>query len=130
MICELTGMEIARQHVRRFHRRSRGCHDGCACHRSQRCAHRSHGSSRVPEVLATYAQHQEIPTTEIDYVSETGRVDLAKLDAAITSDTACVLIQSPNFFGTVEDVAAIAEIAHKKAHCSSSPSQRPSHWVL
>jgi glycine dehydrogenase subunit 1 len=25
-----------------------------------------------------------------------------------------VLIQSPNFFGTIEDVAAIAEIAHKK----------------
>ena len=43
-----------------------------------------------------------------------GRVDLAALDAAITDDTACVLIQSPNFFGTIEDVAAIAEIAHKK----------------
>ena len=43
-----------------------------------------------------------------------GRVDLAALDAAITDDTACVLIQSPNFFGTIEDVAAIADIAHKK----------------
>ncbi len=43
-----------------------------------------------------------------------GRVDLAALDAAITSETACVLIQSPNFFGTIEDVTAIAEIAHKK----------------
>jgi glycine dehydrogenase subunit 1 len=39
---------------------------------------------------------------------------LTALDAAITSDTACVLIQSPNFFGTIEDVTAIAEIAHKK----------------
>ena len=65
------------------------------------------------EVLTTYAQHQEIPVTLVDY-AETGRVDLSKLDAAITSDTACVLIQSPNFFGTIEDVAAIAEIAHKK----------------
>ena len=34
---------------------------------------------------------------------------MAALDAAITDDTACVLIQSPNFFGTIEDVAAIAE---------------------
>jgi glycine dehydrogenase subunit 1 len=41
-------------------------------------------------------------------------VDLKALDAAITNDTACVLIQSPNFFGTIEDVAAIADIAHKK----------------
>jgi glycine dehydrogenase subunit 1 len=41
-------------------------------------------------------------------------MDLTALDAAITKDTACVLIQSPNFFGTIEDVAAIAEIAHAK----------------
>jgi len=65
-------------------------------------------------VLATVTKHQEIPITEFGYVAETGRVDLAALDAAITEETACVLIQSPNFFGTVEDVAAIAEIAHKK----------------
>ncbi len=51
--------------------------------------------------------------TLVEYAAN-GRVDLAKLDAAITDDTACVLIQSPNFFGTIEDVAAIAEIAHKK----------------
>ena len=36
---------------------------------------------------------------------------------AIGEDTACVLIQSPNFFGTIEDVAAIAEIAHKRVRC-------------
>ena len=65
------------------------------------------------EVLATYAQHQGIPTAEVSYTAQ-GRVDLAALDAAITSDTACVLIQSPNFFGTIEDVAAIAEVVHAK----------------
>ncbi len=65
------------------------------------------------EVIATYAQHQEIPTVEVGYTAN-GRVDLAALDAAITKDTACVLIQSPNFFGTIEDVEAIAEIAHAK----------------
>ncbi len=36
------------------------------------------------------------------------------LDQAVTDKTSCVLIQSPNFFGTLEDVAAIADIAHKK----------------
>jgi glycine dehydrogenase subunit 1 len=65
-------------------------------------------------VLATVTKHQEIPISEVGYVAETGRVDLAALDAAITAETAAVLIQSPNFFGTIEDVAAIAEIAHKK----------------
>jgi glycine dehydrogenase subunit 1 len=41
-------------------------------------------------------------------------VDLKELESSVTDDTACVLIQSPNFFGTVEDVEAIAEIAHKR----------------
>jgi glycine dehydrogenase subunit 1 len=65
------------------------------------------------EVIATYAQHQEIPIAEVGYAAN-GRVDMAALDAAITSETACVMIQSPNFFGTIEDVAAIAELAHAK----------------
>jgi glycine dehydrogenase subunit 1 len=65
------------------------------------------------EVVRTYAQHQEIPIAEVGYAAN-GRVDMSALDAAITSETACVMIQSPNFFGTIEDVAAIAEMAHAK----------------
>jgi glycine dehydrogenase subunit 1 len=65
------------------------------------------------EVIATYAQHQEIPIAEVGYTAN-GRVDMAALEAAITSETACVMIQSPNFFGTIEDVAAIAALAHAK----------------
>ena len=32
----------------------------------------------------------------------------------LTDQTACVLVQSPNFFGIVEDIPAIAELAHSK----------------
>ncbi len=46
--------------------------------------------------------------------ADNGRIDLKALEAAITDETACVLIQSPNFFGTIEDIDAIAEIAHKR----------------
>ena len=42
------------------------------------------------------------------------RLDRKALESAITSDTACVLIQSPNFFGTIEDIEALAEVAHSK----------------
>ena len=65
------------------------------------------------EVIGTYATHQGIPPTTIAY-TDSGRIDLKALEAAIGDETACVLIQSPNFFGTVEDVEAIAEIAHKR----------------
>ena len=64
------------------------------------------------EVIRTYATHQSIPLSSIDS-TDSGRIDLKALEAAIGNDTACVLIQSPNFFGTIEDVDAVAEIAHK-----------------
>jgi glycine dehydrogenase subunit 1 len=66
------------------------------------------------EVMATYAKHQGLPSTLVGYDRETGRVDLKALDAEVTEETAAVLVQSPNFFGVLEDIPAIAELAHKK----------------
>jgi glycine dehydrogenase subunit 1 len=65
------------------------------------------------EVLGTYATHQGIPLKTVAF-TDSGRLDMKELENAVAEDTACVLIQSPNFFGTVEDVEAIAEIAHKR----------------
>jgi glycine dehydrogenase subunit 1 len=114
MICELTGMEIANASM----------YDGSTgAAEAMMMAVRVTGRDKAViartvhpeyrEVIATYAQHQEIPIAEVGYAAN-GRVDMAALDAAITSETACVMIQSPNFFGTIEDVAAIAEMAHAK----------------
>ncbi len=66
------------------------------------------------EVLATYAKHQEISKTLAGFDAKTGRVDLDALRAEVTEETAAVLVQNPNFFGVVEDIPAIAEIAHAK----------------
>jgi glycine dehydrogenase subunit 1 len=115
MICELTGMEIANASM---YDGSTGAAEAIlmACRVTGRLgavlARTVHPEYR--EVIATVTQHQEIPLSEVGYIPETGRVDLAALEAAVTDETACVLIQSPNFFGTIEDVAAIAELAHKK----------------
>src|SRR6204780_167715 len=65
------------------------------------------------EVLTTYATHQEIPLKTVGF-ADSGRIDLKELENAVGDDTACVLIQSPNFFGTIEDVEAIADVAHKR----------------
>jgi glycine dehydrogenase subunit 1 len=114
MICELTGMEIANASM----------YDGSTgAAEAMMMAVRVTGRDKAViartvhpeyrEVIATYAQHQEIPISEVGYAAN-GRVDTKALDEAITKETACVLIQSPNFFGTIEDVAAIAEMAHAK----------------
>jgi len=114
MICELTGMEIANASM---YEGSTGAAEAIMMavrvtgRNAAVIARTVHPEYR--EVIQTYATHQEIPQTEVGYASN-GRVDMAALDAAITSDTACVLIQSPNFFGTIEDVAAIADLVHAK----------------
>ncbi len=114
MICELTGMEIANASM---YDGSTGAAEAIMMavrvtgRNAAVIARTVHPEYR--EVIHTYAQHQQIPTSEVPF-TETGRVDLAALEAAITDDTACVLIQSPNFFGTIEDISAIADIAHAK----------------
>ena len=65
------------------------------------------------EVINTYATHQEIPLKTVSF-TDSGQINLKELEKAVGDDTACVLIQSPNFFGTIEDVEAIAEIVHKR----------------
>jgi glycine dehydrogenase subunit 1 len=113
MICELTGMEVANASM----------YDGSTAaaeavmmavrltgRRSVVVARSVHPEYR--EVLATYAFHQGMPLALAPF-TESGRLDLNATEKSITQDTACVLIQSPNFFGTIEDVAAIAELAHK-----------------
>jgi glycine dehydrogenase subunit 1 len=54
-----------------------------------------------------------MPVTEFGYDQETGRVDMADLESKLNEHVAAVVIQSPNFFGVVEDVKALAELAHK-----------------
>ena len=67
------------------------------------------------EVLNTYAKHQGMPVAEFGYVNETGGIDLEDLERKMDDLTAAVIIQSPNFFGIVEQAKAAAEIAHKRS---------------
>jgi glycine dehydrogenase subunit 1 len=66
------------------------------------------------EVLATYARHQGMPVVEVDYARESGGLDTRDLEKKMDDQTAAVIIQSPNFFGIVEDVPHVAEIAHRR----------------
>jgi glycine dehydrogenase subunit 1 len=42
-----------------------------------------------------------------------GATDLDALEKALGDDTACVLVQNPNFFGVVEDIEKIVYLAHE-----------------
>jgi glycine dehydrogenase subunit 1 len=115
MIAELTGMDVANASM---YDGSTGAAEAVMMAVRVTGRHKAVVASTVHpeyrEVLATYAKHQGLPSTLVGYDAKTGRVDLAALEAAVTEETAAVLVQSPNFFGVIEDVPAIAEIAHKK----------------
>ncbi len=114
MICELTGMEVANASM----------YDGStAVPEAVMMAGRLTGRRKVlvartlhpeyREVLNTYARNQGLKIEEVEY-RDTGRIDHGVLDMSVTEEHACVVVQSPNFFGTIEDIAMLAAIAHRK----------------
>jgi glycine dehydrogenase subunit 1 len=62
------------------------------------------------EILETY--FASIGAELVTVAAPSGVVKPADIAAAVDGETACVLLQHPNFFGCLEDVAAIARIAH------------------
>jgi glycine dehydrogenase subunit 1 len=114
MICELTGMEVANASM---YDGSTGAAEAIMMavrvtgRKSALVARSVHPEYR--EVMSTYSQHQGMPISEFGFL-ENGRVDMAELEKKITGETAGVLIQSPNFLGTIEDVDAIADLVHKR----------------
>ncbi len=113
MVAELTGMEVANASMYdgstgaaeavMMAARITGKHEAVV-------ARSLHPEYR--EVMQTYATHQGISLKTVAF-GDSGGIDFKELQQSVTDDTACVLIQSPNFFGTIEDVEAIAELAHK-----------------
>jgi glycine dehydrogenase subunit 1 len=110
LICQLTGMDVANASM----------YDGStamaeAFLMAQRVTRRDRvlvADTVHPEYLQvahTYVQHCGISLDTVPFDPETGRLsDLSKLD-----DTAAALVvQSPNFFGCIEDLQALADRAH------------------
>jgi glycine dehydrogenase subunit 1 len=115
MICQLTGMDVANASM----------YDGStAVPEAAMMAVRATGKGRAliaksvhpeyREVLQTYAKHQGMPVEEFGYIADAGTLDLEDLEKKMDDLTGAVIIQSPNFFGIVEQVKAAAEIAHKR----------------
>jgi glycine dehydrogenase subunit 1 len=115
MICQLTGMDVANASM----------YDGStAMTEAAMMAARLTGKGRVltalsvhpeyRETLRTYAKNQGLAVDDFGYAQDAGTIDLEDLDRKIDDLTAAVIVQSPNFFGVVEQVKAAAEIAHRR----------------
>ncbi len=112
LVCQLTGMDVANASM----------YDGStglaeAVLMAERVTRRKKviTSSAVHpeylEVVDTYVQHYGIDFHRVPTDEATGLISAEGLDA-LDDQTAALVVQSPNFFGCVEDVSALAERAH------------------
>lgn len=112
LVCQLTGMDIANASM----------YDGStamaeAVLMAERVTRRSKvvASSAIhPEYLAvahTYVQHAGIELQHAAHDSASGQTPASAFEL-IDDKTAAIVVQSPNFFGCVEDLEALSEQAH------------------
>ncbi|AEI45906.1 aminomethyl-transferring glycine dehydrogenase subunit GcvPA [Paenibacillus mucilaginosus] len=110
-ICELTGMAVANASM----------YDGatalaeagalaCGAVQRRRLAVSQGVHPEAREILRTTARGLGLEVVEVP--CRDGVTDLEALRAAVTPETAAVLVQSPNFFGCVENLRAIEPAAH------------------
>ncbi len=112
LMCQLTGQEVANASM----------YDGStALSEAVLMAERVTGRQRVliarsvhpdyRQVLGTYAKNLGLEIEEIGY-TKSGQLDRAALTRESLAGAAAIVAQSPNFFGVLEDLPALAADAH------------------
>ncbi len=110
MICELTGMDVSNASV----------YDGAtaAAEAAAMCRDRKRGTicvsasvnPKILSVIRTYCFGSGAPLVVLP--EKEGLTDLESWNSMDTSSIACLIIQTPNYYGLVEDGAAIADAVH------------------
>ncbi len=66
----------------------------------------------VLNVIRTYCESRSVKLTVL--ASKQGLIDPETLKEAISEKTACFYVQSPNYYGLIEDVEELAKAVHEK----------------
>jgi glycine dehydrogenase subunit 1 len=114
LITQLTGMDVANASL----------YDGGSATTEAvlMCIHATGRQGRVVVPASVHPEYRQILETyltnlETELVTvgtPNGTLDPQELAAALTDETACVFVQHPNFFGCLEDMAAVVKAAHER----------------
>lgn len=111
MICELTGMDVSNASLYDgATATAEGAFMACASTRRHKIAVSKTVNPNVRKVLKTYLAYKEIDLIEIEETN--GVTDVEDLRNKMNKEVAGVIIQSPNFFGIIEDVSEVEVITH------------------
>ncbi len=121
-ICELTGMDVSNASV----------YDGavaaaeavfmCQDRKKKGVVVAGTADPQTIEVIKTYCESRDVEVKVVGGRSEDScgncgdifSVDAEALANVLADDTACVYIQSPNYYGVIEDMDALVSAAHEK----------------
>ncbi|MBP3730056.1 MAG: aminomethyl-transferring glycine dehydrogenase subunit GcvPA [Mailhella sp.] len=110
-ICELTGMDVSNASM--YDGASASAEAVFMCEERKRSGVVLSDSvdPQIREVIATYCESRGVPVVVLP--SRDGVTDCEAVKAALAGGTpASVFVQSPNYWGLIEPVADLAEIAH------------------
>ena len=109
-ICELTGMAASNASV----------YDGAvaAAEACEMCHDRKHSRILVSgavdpntlSVVRTYSFGRNVEVVEVPL--KDGVTDVEALQEMLTKDTACLLVQQPNYFGILEEIEPLEQLVH------------------
>ena len=113
LICQLTGMDVSNASL---------YEGGTAASEAAFMAMRvTNRHDRVVVLGSVHPEFRQVVTTYcgtlktevVTVPTPGGTADLADVEAVLDDKTACVVIQHPNFFGCLEETAALCEAAHR-----------------
>jgi glycine dehydrogenase subunit 1 len=111
MICELTGMDVSNASM---------YDGGTALAEASSMAVHFTGRNEILVPVSVHPEYREILKTYalsngssiIEIGMKNGITDMDELEARLSSNTAAIIMQSPNFFGILEDLKVIPALAH------------------
>ncbi len=115
LICQLTGLEIANASL----------YEGAtAAAEAVLMAQRIKNKSRIlvarslhpqyRQVISTYVRNLGLKVEEVAFDSKSGRLNLDDLKKRLDGDVTALVVQTPNFFGVIEEPGEAFALAHEK----------------